>query len=176
MANAGTDAQNAIKQAHEYGLERNHLLTALLLFDTDVLAIGLPTAQELVLSNTFYWDLKNATRAWTKRFRQQKDRVPTMNQAAAYCSVHHYLRAAQNSGRDPKLVAAAMRSLPVNDFYNENVRIREDGRVLSTMYLMQVKSPSESAYPDDIYKILSTTAGERAFRPLGESECSLVRK
>jgi branched-chain amino acid transport system substrate-binding protein len=177
FANAGTDAQNAIKQATEFGLGHGgQRLAALLLFITDVEAIGLATAHNLVLSNTFYWDLNDATRSWTKRFRPYKDRMPTMNQAAVYASVRHYVRAVQASGPEADVAAAAMRSLVVNDMYNDNVHVREDGRVLSKMYLMQVKSPAESAHADDVYKILSTTPGEAAFRPLAESECGLVRK
>lgn len=177
FCNAGADAQNAIKQAADFGLGRGgQRLAAMLLFITDVLALGLPSAQGLVLSNSFYWDLNDATRAWTKRFRAQKDRLPSMNQAAVYAGVRHYARAAQVGGRDAKLAAAAMRALPVNDMFNEDVRIREDGRVLSRMYLMEVKTPAESRTPDDVYKVLATEPGEQAFRPLSESECTLVRK
>jgi branched-chain amino acid transport system substrate-binding protein len=176
FANAGTDAQNVIKQASEFGLQRSgQRLAALLLFITDVVALGLTTTQDLVLSTSFYWDLNDSTRGWTKRFRQHKDRVPTMNQAAVYAAVRHYIRASQNTGRDAKLIATAMRALPVNDMYNDTVRIRDDGRVLSKMYLMQVKSPTASAYADDVYKMLSTTPGEEAFRPLTESQCNLIR-
>lgn len=177
FCNAGADAQNAIKQAADFGLGRGgQRLAAMLLFITDVLALGLPSAQGLVLSNSFYWDLNDATRAWTKRFRAQKDRLPSMNQAAVYAGVRHYARAAQVGGRDAKLAAAEMRALPVNDMFNEDVRIREDGRVLSRMYLMEVKTAADSRTPDDVYKVLATEPGEQAFRPLSESECTLVRK
>jgi branched-chain amino acid transport system substrate-binding protein len=177
FCNAGADAQNAIKQAVDFGLGRGgQRLAAMLLFVTDVLALGLPEAQGLVLSNAFYWDLNEATRAWTKRFRAQKNRLPSMNQAGVYAGVLHYIRAVQAGGRDAKSAAAAMRALPVNDMYNADVRIREDGRVLSRMYLMQVKAPSESQSPDDVYQILATEPGEQAFRPLSQSECPLVRK
>ena len=131
----------------------------MLLFVTDVLALGLPSAQGLVLSNAFYWDLNEATRAWTKRFRAQKNRLPTMNQAGVYAGVRHYVRAVHAGSRDPKQAAAAMRALPVNDMYNEDVQIREDGRVLSRMYLMQVKAPADARSPDDVYQILSNRAG-----------------
>jgi branched-chain amino acid transport system substrate-binding protein len=177
FCNAGADAQNAIKQAVDFGLGKNgQRLAAMLLFVTDVLALGLPQAQGLMLSNAFYWDLNEATRAWTKRFRAQKNRLPSMNQAGAYASVRHYVRAVQAGGRDAKQAAAAMRALPVNDMYNADVRIRDDGRVLSRMYLMQVKAPAASQSPDDIYQILATEPGEQAFRPISESECPLVRK
>jgi branched-chain amino acid transport system substrate-binding protein len=177
FCNAGADAQNAIKQAAEFGLGRGgQRLAALLLFVTDVLAIGLPSAQGLVLSNSFYWDLSDATRAWTKRFRALKDRPPSMNQAAVYASVHHYVRAVQAGGCDARTAAAAMRALPVNDMYNQDVRVREDGRVLSKMYLMEVKTPAASQSPDDVYRMLASTPGEQAFRPLAESECPIIRK
>lgn len=177
FASAGTDADNAIKQATEFGLRRGgRRLVALLTFITDVLALGLETAQGLVVTNSFYWDLNEATRAWTKRFMARKDQFPTMNQAAGYTCVRHYLASVQAAGTtEASAVAEAMRATPVNDMYNENVRIRADGRVLSKMYLMQVKTPSESAYRGDVYKVLATTPGEDAFRPLNESECALVR-
>jgi branched-chain amino acid transport system substrate-binding protein len=99
-----------------------------------------------------------------------------MNQAGVYAGVRHYVRAVQAAGKDAKQAAAAMRALPVNDMYNEDVRVREDGRVLSRMYLMHVKAPAESQSPDDVYRILATEPGDQAFRPLSESECPLLRK
>ena len=178
FANAGADTQNAIKQAREFGLGRgNQRLAALLTFITDIRSVGLQTAQGLVLSNTFYWDLDDNTRAWTKRFRAHKNAPPTMDQAAAYCSVRHFLRATQAAGTsDSPKVAATMRDLPVSDMYNDNVRIRPDGRVLSKVYLMTVKSPAESAYADDAYRVLASTEGAEAARPLSESECPLVHR
>jgi branched-chain amino acid transport system substrate-binding protein len=176
FCNAGTDAQNAIKQAVEFGLGRDgQQLAAMLLFITDVMALGQSNAQGLVLSTSFYWDLNDATRAWTRRFRAQKNRLPTMNQAAVYASVRHFVRATQAGDRDARSVAAAMRALPVNDMFNDGVRIRADGRVLSKMYLMRVKPVAQAAYPDDYYEILSATPGDEAFRKLTESECPLVR-
>ena len=178
FANAGADAQTALKQAAEYGLDRGgQQLTALLMFITDVAAIGLQAAHGLTLTTSFYWDLDDKTRAWTKRFRAFKDRPPTMNQAAAYASVRHWLRALDAAGtNDAQAVAEKMRMTPVNDMYNEDVAIRADGRVLTKMYLVQVKAPWDSAYPDDAYKVLSATPGADSFRPLAESECPLVRK
>ena len=178
FANAGADFQNSVKQAVEFGLTRGgQKLGALLMYISDVEALGLETAQGLVLTNSFYWDLNDATRAWTKRFRMHRNRAPTMVQAASYACVRHYITAVQAAGStDAPAVAAAMRALSVNDMYNENVRIRQDGRVLSKMYLMQVRAPAASAYRDDAYTMLSTTPGEEAFRPLSESECSLVKQ
>jgi branched-chain amino acid transport system substrate-binding protein len=178
FANAGADAENAIKQAAEFGIPKTgKRLAALLMFITDVLALGLDAAQGLFVTNSFYWDLNQDTRAWTKRFMAHKNQFPTMAQAATYACVRDYLRAVQNAGStEAPVVAEAMRALPVSDMYNKDVRIREDGRVLSTMYLMQVKAPSESAYRGDVYRTVSTTPGEQAFRPLAESDCPLVKK
>jgi branched-chain amino acid transport system substrate-binding protein len=177
FASAGADAQNAIKQAAEFGMTRSgQRLAALLLFVTDVMALGLDTTHGLTVANSFYWDLSDATRAWTKRFMAHKNQFPTMNQAASYACVRHYLNAVQIAGTtETTSVAAAMRATPVNDMYNDNVPIRADGRVLSKMYLMQVKSSAQSAYRGDVYKILSTTPGKEVFRPLAESECPLVK-
>lgn len=178
FASAGADAENAIKQATEFGLPRGgRRLVALLMFITDVLALGLGTAQGLLVTNSFYWDLNEGTRVWTRRFMGRKNQFPTMNQAAGYACVRHYLASVRASGTtEAAAVAEAMRTMPVNDMYNDNVRIRADGRVLSRMYLMQVKAPLESSYRGDVYKILLTTPGEDAFRPLSESECALIRR
>ncbi|MBV8400705.1 MAG: ABC transporter substrate-binding protein, partial [Acetobacteraceae bacterium] len=167
FANAGADAENAVKQAAEFGIPKaGKRLAACIMFITDVLALGLDAAKDLFVANSFYWDLNEDTRAWTKRFMAHKNQFPTMNQAATYACVRHYLRAVQNAGStEAAVVAEAMRALPVNDMYNKNVLIREDGRVLSTMYLMQVKAPSESASRGDVYRTVSTTPGEQVFRP-----------
>ena len=176
LANASTDTVNAIKAANEFGLaEGGQKLAALLIFITDVESLGLKTAHGLVLTDSFYWDLSDKTRAWTKRFMKLHGKVPTMTQAGAYSAVLHYLEAVKAAGtKDPKTVAAKMKAMPVNDMYNSNVRIREDGRVLHTMYLMQVKSPAESKYPHDDYKILARTPGAEAFRPMAEGGCPFV--
>ncbi len=176
IANAGPDTQNAIKQATEFGLVAGgQSLAALLMFETDVAAIGLQTAQGLVLSNSFYWDLNPATRDWTRRFRARKDSLPTMNQAGTYSGVRHFLRAVRQAGTtEPATVAAAMRALKVSDMYNDEVTVRADGRVLQRMYLMQVKSPAQSASASDIYQVLSSAPGEAMFRPVAESACPLL--
>ncbi len=176
LANASTDTVNAIKAANEFGLaEGGQKLAALLIFITDVESLGLKTAHGLVLTDSFYWDLSDKTRAWTKRFMKLHGKVPTMTQAGAYSAVLHYLEAVKAAGtKDPKTVVAKMKAMPVNDMYNSNVRIREDGRVLHTMYLMQVKSPAESKYPHDDYKILARTPGAEAFRPMAEGGCPFV--
>ena len=146
LANAGTDTINAIKQSAEFGIVRGgQRLAGLLVFITDVQALGLQTAQGLVITNSFYWDLTDKTRAWTQRYMAQSDgRVPTMIHAGTYSGVLHYLRAAKAANStDPKVIAAKMHEMPINDMYNDDVRIRPDGRVLHKMFLMQVKSPAE---------------------------------
>lgn len=176
LANASTDTVNSIKAANEFGLvEGGQKLAALLMFVTDVEALGLKTAHGLVLTESFYWDLSDKTRAWTKRFMKLHGKVPTMTQAGAYSAVLHYLKAVKDAGtKDPKTVVAKMKSTPVNDMYNDNVQIRADGRVLHTMYLMQVKSPAEAKYPHDDYIVLAKTPGAEAFRPMAEGGCPLV--
>src|SRR6202012_294318 len=155
LANAGMDTVNAIKQGAEFGIVKGgQKLAGLLIFANDVQSIGLPTAQGLALTESFYWDLNDETRAWTKRFRAKKDKVPNMTTAGAYSATLHYLKAVQAAGTDePKAVMAKMREMPINDMMTKNGKLREDGRVLRDMYLAQVKSPAEPKRKDDIYKI-----------------------
>lgn len=178
LANAGTDTQNALKQAGEFGIAMGgQKLTALLIFITDVISIGLPVAQGLQLTTSFYWDRTPQTRAWSERFMAKKDRPPSLIQAGTYSGMLHYLRATQAAGSvDSKAVVAKMRAMPVTDMNNDNVMIRPDGRVLCDMYLMQVKTPAESKTRFDIYKLLSTMPGTEAFRSMSEGECPLVSK
>ncbi len=178
LANAGGDTINAIKQAAEFGIvQKGQRLAGLLIFISDIHSLGLDTAQGLVLTTGFYWDLDDKTRAWSKRFFERRQAMPTMAQAGVYSSVLHYLKAVQAAGTDePLAVAAKMRELPIDDFFAKNARIREDNRMVHDMYLAQVKAPSESQYDWDYYKILRTIPAEEAFRPLSESECELVKK
>jgi branched-chain amino acid transport system substrate-binding protein len=178
LANASTDTVNAIKQASEFGItEGGQKLAALLIFITDIESLGLKAAHGLVLTDSFYWDLNDKTRAWSKRFMALHGKVPTMTQAGAYSAVLHYLQAVKAAGtKDPKTVVAKMKATPVNDMNNNNVEIRPDGRVLHTMYLMQVKSPAESKYPHDVYTVLQTIPGAEAYRPMSEGGCPLVKQ
>jgi len=179
LANAGTDTINAIKQSAEFGIVRGgQRLAGLLVFITDVQALGLQTAQGLVITNSFYWDLTDRTRAWTQRYMAQSEgRVPTMIHAGTYSGVLHYLRAAKAANStDPKVIAAKMHEMPINDMYNDDVRIRPDGRVLHKMFLMQVKSPAESKVKYDDYKLLAETPGDQAFRPMEEGHCPYLEK
>jgi branched-chain amino acid transport system substrate-binding protein len=177
LANAGMDTVNAIKQAGEFGLVAGgQRVAALLIFESDVQSLGLKTAQGLVLTTAFYWDQNDETRAWTKRFRAKKDKVPNLTTAGVYSATAHYLKAVAAAGTDePKAVMAKMHELPINDFMTKNGKLREDGRVLRDMYLAQVKSPAESKGKDDIYKILATVPADKAWRPLNEGKCPLIK-
>jgi branched-chain amino acid transport system substrate-binding protein len=178
LANAGGDTVNSIKQASEFGIvEGGQRLAGLLVFISDVNSLGLQTAQGLVLTEAFYWDQNDETRAWAKRFMAEQKKVPTMVQAGVYGAVTHYLKAIEAAkSNDGKTVVAKMRELPINDFMTKNGKLREDGRVMRDMYLFQVKKPSESKYQYDYYNQLAVIPAEQAFRPLSESECPLVKK
>ena len=178
LANAGTDTTNSIKQAHEFGItDAGQQLAALLLFLTDVNALGLDVAKGLVLTTGFYWDLNDETRAWSQRFNERVGQMPTMVQAGVYSAVMHYLQAIKAAGTDEaKAVVAKMKATPVNDFFAKNGKIRDDGVMVHDMYLAQVKSPDESKGKWDYYKILRTIPGDQAFQPLSTSKCPLVKQ
>ena len=179
LANGGTDTSNSIKQAREFGLTTaaGRKLAGLALFITDIHGVGLASAQGLLLTTGFYWDRTDATRAWSRRFFERHGAMPTMSQAGVYSAVSHYLKAVEAAVTDeaPRVVAK-MRETPVNDFFAENGKIREDGRMVHDMYLAEVKSPEASRQPWDYYRIIRTVPGDQAFRPLGESECPLVKR
>ncbi|MGZ3158282.1 MAG: ABC transporter substrate-binding protein [Burkholderiaceae bacterium] len=177
LANAGTDLINSIKQAREFGLTNKQKLASLLMFVTDVDALGLDVAQGLYLTEGFYWDLNPETRAWSKRFFARHKKMPTMIQAGVYSSMMHYFKAIQAAGTDDaQTVMAKMRELPVNDFFAKNGKLRADGRMVHDMYLLQVKKPSESKYPWDYYNVKRVIPGDQAFKPLDKSECPLIKK
>jgi len=178
LANAGGDTINAVKQAAEIGISpRSQTLVPLLVFISDVHSLGLDIAKGMTFIDGFYWDADSRTREWSKRFYSRHGVVPTMTHAGVYSAVLHYLRAVHASGTDnAKVVATKMRQLPVDDFFAKSGELRADGRLIHDMYLVQVKPPEESRYPWDYYKILSTIAGDKAFRPLAEGACPLVAK
>jgi branched-chain amino acid transport system substrate-binding protein len=178
LANAGSDMINTVKQAAEFGIEKaGQNLAGLVVLIADIHSLGLATAQGMILSESFYWDLDDQTRAFSKRFFARMGRMPTMLQAGVYSSTTHYLKAIQAGGTDDgDAVAKTMRSTPVNDFFARNGRIREDGLMVHDMYLFQVKTPAESKAPWDYYKLLDTIPGDRAFPPLVGSQCPLVKK
>jgi branched-chain amino acid transport system substrate-binding protein len=179
LANAGGDTINSIKQAGEFGLVAGgQKLAGLLVFLSDVHSLGLKTAQGLTITTGFYWDLNDETRAFAKKYAARNgDKMPTMVQAGIYSGTMHYLKAIEAAKTDEaKAVVAKMKELPVNDFFAKNGKIREDGRHVHTMYLVQVKKPEESKGPYDYYKVLREIPGDQAFRPMeAKFGCSLVK-
>ncbi|MBK7614381.1 MAG: ABC transporter substrate-binding protein [Burkholderiales bacterium] len=177
LANAGGDTINSIKQAAEFGVTPKQSLAGLLMFITDVHSLGLKVTQNMYLTEGFYWNLNDETRAWSKRFFDQHKRMPTMVQAGQYSAVMHYLKAVKAAGTDDTAkVMAQMRKTPVNDFFAKNGSIREDGRMVHDMYLLQVKKPAESTVPWDYYHVRATIPAAEAFQPLAASKCPLVAK
>jgi branched-chain amino acid transport system substrate-binding protein len=176
LAIAGTDLINFIKQAHEFQVSQGgQKLASFVTFVNDIHALGLDTSQGLLLSEAFYWDLNDDTRAFSKRFFSAAKKMPNSLQAGVYSAVKHYLTAVKAAGTiDGIKVAAKMRELPVNDFMTANGKIREDGRMLRDMYLFQAKSQKESSREWDLLKPVQKLRGEEAFRPLSESECPLI--
>ena len=182
LANAGGDTTNSIKQAAEFGIVKGgQKLAALLLFLTDVKAIGLETAQGLNFTETFYWDLNDNTRAFSKRFSEKlkSGAPPTMVQAGVYAGLLHYFKALEALGGNPhdgRAVVAKMKELPTDDPLFGKGSIRVDGRKIHPAYLFEVKKPSESKYPWDYYKLMATIPADEAFLPLEKSACPLVKK
>ena len=176
LANAGTDTTNSIKQANEFGItQAGQQLASLLMFLTDIDALGLDVAQGLVMTTGFYWDMDDETRAWSERFNERAGQMPTMVQAGVYSAVTHYLNAIKEVGSDQaKAVVEQMKATPVNDFFAKDGTIRADGRMVHDMYLAQVKTPEELSGRWDYLTILRTIPGDQAFRPLSESVCPLV--
>lgn len=177
LADGGSDVVNAIKQARAFGVgDRNQRLVALLVFLSDVHALGLDAAQGLIYTDGFYWDYDKDTRDFSRRFEAQfKNNKPTMVQAGVYSSVYHFLKArAAARTSDWKVVAQKMREMPIHDVIMRNASIRPDGRVIHDMYLYQVKSPAESKGAWDYLKLLSTIPAQQAFRPM-DAACPLVK-
>jgi len=177
LASTGQDTINAIKAAHEFGLTPKQKLAALLLWINDVHALGLETAQGLLLTNAWYWDMNDGSREFAKRFHERVGHMPNMAHAGDYSSTLHYLKAVEAAGSDdPDAVSRKMRTTPINDFFARNGTIREDGRMVHDMYLWEVKSPAESKGPWDYYKLVKTIPADQAFQPLSASTCYLVKK
>ncbi|MBO0711528.1 MAG: ABC transporter substrate-binding protein [Acetobacteraceae bacterium] len=177
FANAGTDLQNCVKQAAEFGLTKSGTRIATLLMQiTDVNSLGQKVCAGLVYTDSFYWDMSDGARAWSKRYMARMTTPPGLLHAGSYAAALHWLKAVKAAGTtDPDAVVAKMKALPVNDMYNKNVQIREDGRVMHVMYLWQVKPPAEARYQYDFCKGLATIAPEEAWRPLAEGGCPLVK-
>jgi branched-chain amino acid transport system substrate-binding protein len=181
LANAGGDTINSIKQAAEFGIVKGgQSLAGLLVFSSDVNALGLETAQGLVLTATWYWDMNDANREWTKRWHAAggpNGKVPTMIHAGVYSSTLHYLKAvaALKQSKDGAAVVAEMKKMPTDDVLFGKGIVRQDGRKIHPAYLFEVKKPSESKKPGDFYKLRATIPADEAFRPLKEGGCPLVK-
>ena len=177
LANAGGDTTNALKQAAEFGIvQGGQKMIALLQEITDTHSLGIKATQGLIVTDAFYWDMNDETRAFSKRFYAKVGSMPTMIQAGLYSATMHYLKAIEATGTDeaPK-VMAQMRATPINDFFAKNGKIRIDGRMVHDMYLFEVKKPEESKGEWDLYKLLATVPGDEAFRPLDKGGCPLVK-
>lgn len=178
LANAGGDFINSMKQAAEFGIvQGGQSLAGLLVFITDVHSLGLQVAQGLVLTEAFYWDQNDQTRAWSKRFAEKNGgKMPTMVHAGVYAGALHYLKAVEAlKDKDATKVMAKMKEMPTEDPLFGKGMIRTDGRKIHNMYLFEVKKPEESKGEWDLYKTLATVPAEQAFRPLNEGGCPLVK-
>ncbi len=174
VANAGGDMINTIKQSREYKVPQK--LAALVAFISDIHSLGIEAAQGTLLTNGFYWDADDATRAWSRRFFARMKYMPSMVQAADYSATLHWLKAVQAAGTtDSLVVMARMREMPIEDFATHAGRLRSDGRVMRDMYLYQVKTPAESKGEWDLYKLVSRIPAEEAFRPVDQGGCNLPR-
>jgi branched-chain amino acid transport system substrate-binding protein len=180
LANAGGDTINAVKQAAEFGITKGgQALAGLLIFASDINSLGLKNAQGLTFTETWYWDMNDSNREWTKRWQKERNaagKIPTMVQAGVYAGVSHYLKAVAAAGgaADGKAVVAKMKEIPTDDPLFGKGTVRADGRKIHPAYLFEVKSEAESKYPGDIYKLKATIPANEAFRPLKDGGCSLV--
>jgi branched-chain amino acid transport system substrate-binding protein len=173
LANAGADFINATKAANEFGITKNMKLAGLLVFINDIHTLGLNTTQGLYLTDGWYWDANDETRAWSKRYFAKMKKEPSMLQAADYSAAMNYLNAVKAvGGDDADKVMAYLKKTRINDMFAKNGEIRPDGRMVHDMYLMQVKKPSESKYPWDYYKLISTIPGNQAYLTKAETKCA----
>jgi branched-chain amino acid transport system substrate-binding protein len=177
LANAGTDFSNSLKAADEFGITKSMRPAALLAFLTDIHSVTLQAAHGLYLTTAWYWDLNEETRAFAGRFFAKMKRQPTMDHAGFYSATWQYLNAVKTAGStDPDLVIAQLRKTRINDMFTKNGYIRADGLMVHPMYVMQVKTPAESKYPWDYYKVIKVMSGEEADGTQPDPACSLVRK
>ena len=177
LANAGSDLINTLKTASEFGIGKDQTFAVLLTFITDIHALGLQASQGLMLVDGWYWDANDETRKFGRRFFEKIKKMPTMAQAGTYSAVTAYLRAVERArSDDADAVMAQLRKMRINDMFAKNGYIREDGRMVHDMYLMQVKKPGESKYAWDYYNVRATIPGEETVVPLAQSRCPLVRK
>ena len=178
-ANSSGDTINTMKQAKEFqiGEDGKQVIATSLLFMSDIRAMGLPIAQKLYAGVSFYWDYNDSTRTFARRFQQRTGFAPEMTHAGTYSAVLHYLKAVQAAGSvEARTVTQKMKELPVNDFWNNNVRVRADGRVLHDFHLVQVKMPAESKGQFDLLKVISDVKGEDAFPSIAEGKCAAAKE
>ncbi|GAC1537524.1 MAG: ABC transporter substrate-binding protein [Ramlibacter sp.] len=176
LANAGNDFTNSLKAAQEFGITKKMKPAALLAFISDIHSLGLKTAQGLYLTTGWYWDLNDETRAWAKRYFAVMKKEPSMNQAAYYSGTLQYLNAVKAVGStDPDKVMAQVKKQKINDMFVKGGYVRADGVMIHPMYVMQVKTPQESKYPWDYYKVIRTMPGEEAFGAI-TGRCSIAKK
>ena len=177
LANAGGDTINAIKAAAEFGINKKQTLAGLLVYISDIHSLTLPVAQGMYVADGYYWDMNDDTRRLAKRFFDKTHKMPTMSHAGVYSSVLQYLKAVQAAGTDDAdTVVKKLKETTINDDVVKGGKIRADGRMVHEFYLFQVKSPGESKYPWDYYKLVSKVPADQAFQPLSESRCPLIRK
>lgn len=177
LANATNDSINTIKGAREFGMNKTTTIVPQLMYINDVHGLGLEQGQGLVFATAYYWDRNDESRAWAQKYQARMKKMPSMNQASIYSAVTTYLKAVEQAQTDDGLaVAGQMKKMKINDVFSQNGYVREDGRMVHDMFLVQVKSPKESKGPWDYYKVLDTIAGEKAFQPLAKSSCYLVKK
>jgi branched-chain amino acid transport system substrate-binding protein len=174
LANAGGDLSNAIKAANEFGINKSMKMAAMMMFITDVHSMGLRQTQGMYLTSAWYWDMNDKARAFGKRYYAKMKRMPSVLQAGNYSATMTYLNAVKAAGTDDAAkVMAQMKATKINDMFTANGVIRPDGRMVHDMYLAQVKTPTESKYPWDYYKIIQTISGEKAYNTKAESKCAL---
>lgn len=174
---SGADTVNAVKAAQEFGLTKNQTVAALVTFLPEIHSLGLAAAQGLVLNEAFYWDYDDQTRAWSQRYFQRMNKMPDSVHAGVYSSITNYLKAVQAAGSDDATaVMDVIKRTPIQDFYARNGRVREDGRMVYDMYLVETKKPAESKYAWDYYKVKAVIPADRAFQPLSRSTCALLKK
>ena len=177
VGSGGQDASNTIKQAAEFGISPAQQLGGVVVSTTEINSVGLNAAKGLMVAETFYWDLNDQTRAWSKRYEAKTGRVPNQMNAGVYGATTHLLKSIQAAGTTKTDdVMKKMRELPIIDIATKNVKLRPDGRVERDVFLFQVKTPAESKSPADVYKLIATIPGDKAFRPMADGDCPLVKK
>ena len=177
LANATNDTVNTIKAAYDFGLTKNQILVPQLMFINDIHGLGLKYGQGMTFATAFYWDRTPESRAWAQRYFERMKKMPSMVQAGDYSAVMTYLQAVKDAGSDDGLaVAAQMKKMKINDAFSQNGYVREDGRMVHDMYVVQVKKPEESKAPWDYFKVVRKIPAAEIIAPLSESKCSLVKK